>query len=84
MLWIADFRLVATLLPSTSPSLSLKIKELLDGVAGCFRLPLQVEAWRQLFCNLMRNPKVLQLEQPPARVFDAIARELLPVYWGSP
>ena len=60
------------------------IKELLDGVAGCFRLPLQVEAWRQLFCNLMRNPKVLQLEQPPARVFDAIARELLPVYWGSP
>ena len=59
------------------------IKELLEGVEGCFRLPLEVAAWRQLLGNLLCNPTALVLQPPPQRGFDAISNELVPAYRGT-
>lgn len=58
------------------------IKELLEGVKGCFRLPLEVAAWRQLLDNLLRDPATLVLSPPPHRGFDAVANELMTAYVG--
>ncbi len=36
------------------------IKELLEGVEGCFRLPLEVGAWRERIRSIMQNPRNLK------------------------
>lgn len=58
------------------------IHELLKGVEGCYRLPLDVEAWRQLLSSLLRNPANLRLGQPQIRGFEAIATDLMMPYTG--
>lgn len=60
------------------------IKELLEGVEGCYQLPLEAGAWRKLLVRLLRNPAALVLQPPSSRGFDAIANELMPVYRGTP
>jgi len=60
------------------------IQELLEGVEGCVRLPLEVGAWRELLARLLRDPASLVLQPPPPRGFDAIAHELMPVYQETP
>jgi len=57
------------------------IKELLEGVDGCFRLPLEAEAWGRLFAQLIANPQALSIFKSPAlREFKAIANELAYIY----
>lgn len=56
------------------------IRELLEGVPGCFRMPLEVVAWQALFRRLILDPA--QLEQPNVqqRSFKDLAAELIPLY----
>jgi len=57
------------------------IKELLDGVEGCFLLPPSVEAWGQFLFRLVKNRQLLSPFNPPAfRDFSAVAHELSCVY----
>lgn len=57
------------------------IKELLEGVEGCALLPLEAEAWRRLFAQLIANPKPLSIfKSPELRQFIAIANELAYIY----
>ena len=57
------------------------IKELLEGVEGCFRLPLEAEAWARLFAQLSANPQPLSMfTSPELRQFMAIANELAYFY----
>ena len=41
------------------------IKELLEGVEGCFRLPLEAEAWKIFLAALLQDPKPLRQAQIP-------------------
>nr|WP_071778039.1 glycosyltransferase [Synechococcus sp. WH 8016] len=60
------------------------IKELLEGVDGCFRLPLEVVAWRRLFIELMTNPRILsRFSSPSSRQFSHIANEMFSHYGYS-
>ncbi len=56
------------------------IKELLEGVPGCFRLPLEVEAWSSCLSALLVNAAHLLTSGPPLRHFEALASELNTVY----
>jgi glycosyltransferase involved in cell wall biosynthesis len=56
------------------------IKELLEGVPGCFRLPLEVEAWRALFGQLMLDPGQPQEPSFQERSFATLAADLVPIY----
>lgn len=59
------------------------IKEMLEGVEGCFRLPLEVGAWRQLLERMLNHDVAPRLLPPPQRSFKAIAAELMAIYQVS-
>ena len=53
------------------------IRELLEGVPGCFLLPLEAKAWHELLARLLRDPEPLgqrELPRPPS--FAELASDL--------
>ena len=57
------------------------IKELLQGVEGCFRLPLEAEAWANFLAALMQDPKPLTHAQiPKPSQYSDLALALDPLY----
>ncbi len=57
------------------------IQELLEGIPGCFRLPLSVEAWQRLLAQLLSNHQLLSIfKSPLTRQFRQIADELDRIY----
>ena len=59
------------------------IRELLDGVQGCFRVPLQTDSWRKLLHTLLNQRSRPSFTPPAHRDFTALAQELLPAYQSS-
>jgi glycosyltransferase involved in cell wall biosynthesis len=57
------------------------IKELLEGVKGCFPLPLEAEAWGNFLAALLEDPKSLTHAQiPKPSQFSDLALALDPLY----
>lgn len=53
------------------------IKELLDGVEGCVLLPMEAQAWRAYFYQLIKDPSFLAVTIPtPTRSFVDLVRDL--------
>ena len=57
------------------------IKELLEGVEGCFRLPLEAEAWKIFLATLLQDSKpLIQAQIPKPSQFSDLAFALHPLY----
>jgi glycosyltransferase involved in cell wall biosynthesis len=57
------------------------IKELLEGVEGCYLLPLKGEAWRTFLADLLRSPKQLNdADLPIPHQYPDLAKKLQRLY----
>jgi glycosyltransferase involved in cell wall biosynthesis len=61
------------------------VQELLEGVEGCVRLPLEVGAWRSCFLKLLGDPSPLASARiPPPMQFSELAMQLERIYKADP